>query len=81
MSNNNFMDWLRENPAPDLRELVRRHGGWDKITPAAWIEWDQRVTDWHIRRRQKFANNQRENRARPDPAANELREPLKRRQP
>jgi hypothetical protein len=44
-----FTDWLRENPAPDLQELVRQYGGYDKITPAAWVDWDNRVADWRVR--------------------------------
>jgi len=82
MSNNNFMDWLRENPAPDLQELVREHGGYSQIPPAAWLEWDQQVADWHMRRRQRFFEQPGKREcARPDPAASELREPLRRRQP
>ena len=26
--------------APDLQQLVAKQGGYDKITPEAWAEWD-----------------------------------------
>ena len=50
-----LQDWLRANPPPDLKDLVRRYGGYDKIPPAGWTEWDQRVAEWHIRRQHIFA--------------------------
>jgi hypothetical protein len=46
-----YADWLRSNPAPDLQKLVGCHGGYDKITPEAWAEYDRAVADWHERRR------------------------------
>ena|SRR5215831_5040255 len=46
-----YVDWLRSNPAHDLQELVGRHGGYDKITPEAWAEYDRAMADWHERRR------------------------------
>jgi hypothetical protein len=48
-----FADWLRANPAPDLQGLVARHGGYDKITPEAWAEYDRAMADWQERRRRR----------------------------
>jgi hypothetical protein len=36
---------------PDLQELVAEHGGYDKITPKAWAEYDARMAAWQARRR------------------------------
>ena len=44
-----YADWLRSNPAPDLQELVARHGGYDKIPPEAWAEHDRAMAEWHAR--------------------------------
>jgi hypothetical protein len=42
---------LRADPPPDLQELVVRHGGYDKITPEAWAEYDRTMMAWKARRR------------------------------
>ena len=34
-----YAAWLHANPAPDLQELIRKHGGYDKISPEAWAEY------------------------------------------
>jgi hypothetical protein len=39
------------NPAPDLQDLVRKHGGYDKIPPEAWTEYDRAMAEWHECRR------------------------------
>ena len=41
-----FGEWLKANPMPDLQELVRKHGGYDKIDAAAWAEHDRALEDW-----------------------------------
>jgi hypothetical protein len=46
-----YADWLRSNPAPDLQELVARHGGYDRITPEVWAEYDRAMAEWQARRR------------------------------
>jgi hypothetical protein len=53
-----YADWLRSNPAPDLQVLVGCHGGYDKITPGAWAEYDRAMADWHERRRNRSAGVQ-----------------------
>jgi hypothetical protein len=45
-----YDSWLRANPAPDLQELVARHGGYDKIPPEAWAEYDRAMAEWQERR-------------------------------
>ena len=43
--------WLREHPCPDLQELVQQYGGYDKITPEAWAEYNLALIEWkNIRR-------------------------------
>ena len=46
-----YANWLRSNPAPHLQELVRKHGGYDKISPEAWAEHDRAMAEWQERRR------------------------------
>jgi hypothetical protein len=53
-----YADWLRSNPAPDLQVLVGCHGGYDKITPGAWAEYDRAMADSHERRRNRSAGVQ-----------------------
>jgi hypothetical protein len=36
---------------PDLQELVAEHGGYDKITPKAWAEYNTSIAAWQARRR------------------------------
>jgi hypothetical protein len=36
---------------PDLQELVAAHGGYDRITPAAWRAYDEAVAKFHRDRR------------------------------
>jgi hypothetical protein len=36
---------------PDLQELIASHGGYDKITPEAWAEWDRLNAEWQERQR------------------------------
>ena len=38
-------------PAPSLQELVERFGGYGRITPQAWAEFDAAMAQWHIDRR------------------------------
>jgi hypothetical protein len=40
---------------PDLQELVARFGGYDKITPEAWAEYDRAMAEWQIKRREMIA--------------------------
>jgi hypothetical protein len=41
---------IAEMSPPDLQRLVRDHGGWGNITPAAWGNFDQRTAVWEKRR-------------------------------
>jgi hypothetical protein len=50
---NGYAKWLEKNPAPDLQELVRRHGGYNRITPQAWREWDAAQAAWEEKRRNR----------------------------
>jgi hypothetical protein len=36
---------------PNLQDLVAEHGGYDKIKPAAWADFDKRMAAWHRARR------------------------------
>jgi len=48
-----YADWLRANPPPDLQEVVSKHGGYDKITPEAWAEYDRAMAEWQEARRHR----------------------------
>jgi hypothetical protein len=51
MTDESFAAWLKDNPVPDLQELVRRFGRYDLITAEAWAEFDRAMADWQQRRR------------------------------
>jgi hypothetical protein len=42
---------LRDNGLPDLQELIELHGGYDKIPPEAWTEWDRLYAAYRERQR------------------------------
>jgi hypothetical protein len=46
---------LRSNPAPDLQELLGKHGRYDKIPAEAWAEHDRTMAEWQERRRNRLA--------------------------
>ena len=33
-------------PAPSLQVLVQKYGGYHRITPQAWAEYDRAVAQW-----------------------------------
>lgn len=37
--------------SPDLQELVEKYGGYINITPAAWEQYDDSMSRWHVQRR------------------------------
>lgn len=45
-----FRTWLKANPSPSLQDLVETYGGYDKIPPEVWAEYDALVKDWNLRR-------------------------------
>jgi hypothetical protein len=45
--------WMRSNPAPDLQELLGKHGRYDKIPAEAWAEHDRAMAEWQERRRRR----------------------------
>lgn len=49
----NFVEWLKTNPYPDLQEFVAHFGGYDKITPKAWAEYDKAVANWRQQRQER----------------------------
>src|SRR5262249_41246310 len=48
------------NPAPDLQALVERHGGYDKITPAAGAAYDRAIAEWQERRQRRMEDGSSE---------------------
>jgi hypothetical protein len=36
----------KNDPAPDLQELVRKHRGYSAISPQAWRRWDR--ANWSL---------------------------------
>jgi hypothetical protein len=41
---------------PDLQELAARYGGYNKITPAGWTQWDRANAEYQATRREILAN-------------------------
>jgi hypothetical protein len=52
-----YTAWLEKNPAPDLQELVRKFGSYNRITADGWHEYDAAMEDW--KRRYRLRNNTR----------------------
>jgi hypothetical protein len=38
-----FAEWLAAHPEPSLQELVERYGGYSRVPPEAWAEFDRRM--------------------------------------
>lgn len=43
---------------PNLDALVAEHGGYNRIPPEAWKQYDREVTAWQLRRRDLYASQQ-----------------------
>jgi len=41
---------------PNLDTLVAKHGGYDKIPPEAWREYDLAVRAWQLERRDFYSS-------------------------
>jgi hypothetical protein len=41
-----FEEWLKDHPEPSLAELVERYGGYSRIPPEAWADFDRRMAEW-----------------------------------
>jgi hypothetical protein len=48
-----FAEWARDNPPPDLQELIARFGSYSAIPASAWIEFDDAMKDWQARYRER----------------------------
>jgi hypothetical protein len=44
-----FETWIKDNPPPDLGELVKAWGTFSQIPPHAWSAWDAQLRDWQAR--------------------------------
>jgi len=51
-------DDARGPTAPDLQELVREHGGYEKITAPAWAAFDRANAEYQARRRERLRQEQ-----------------------
>lgn len=49
-----FATWLQANPPPSVQELVAKHGGYQRIPPDAWAEWDHRILQWEAARKDRL---------------------------
>jgi len=54
MASTDFPEWLQANPAPNLQELVALRGGYDRITPQDWVDWDLACVAWEAKRRDRL---------------------------
>jgi hypothetical protein len=43
-----------EGAPPDLQALVARHGGYHRIPPEEWAQYDEAMASWQARRREKY---------------------------
>jgi len=41
-----FSEWLRDNPEPNLQELVERYGGYARVPIEAWRRFDADMKRW-----------------------------------
>jgi hypothetical protein len=48
-----FEQWVRDNPPPDLQELVSRFGSYTDIPAASWKEFDRAMLEWDMRRKMR----------------------------
>jgi hypothetical protein len=51
-----FAEWLEANPEPSLQELVEKHGGYSRIPPDAWIDFDRRMERWREAYKQRHVD-------------------------
>lgn len=42
---------MGDRDCPSLDALVAKHGGYDRIPPEAWKQYDREVTAWQLKRR------------------------------
>lgn len=38
--------WVKDHPAPDLQDLIRKHGSYSQIPSEAWNEFDAAMNEW-----------------------------------
>ena len=50
-----FAQWLKANPAPDLQALVERFGGYARVPPEAWAEFDRAKERWEAERKARLS--------------------------
>jgi hypothetical protein len=48
-----FAEWLADHPEPSLQELVERYGGYSRVPPEAWAEFDRRMERWREEYKQR----------------------------
>ena len=50
-----FAEWIRRNPPPDLQALIKQYGSFSAITPEAWKRYDDAMLAWKISYRARGA--------------------------
>lgn len=51
---NNYPNWIRTNPPPDLQALVERYGGYWDIPQSVWDRFQEEMRAWQQRRRDRW---------------------------
>jgi hypothetical protein len=46
--------WLKDHPAPDLHELIRRYGSYSQIPSEAWAEFERAMNEWDEQRKSRM---------------------------
>jgi hypothetical protein len=41
-----FVTWLKANPAPDMHKLAAEYGSYTAIPPERHEQWDKEYADW-----------------------------------
>jgi len=56
---NEFSTWLKTHPWPELQDLIDRFGGYNRITPEGWAEYDAAVEAWQTARKARLTRGGR----------------------
>jgi hypothetical protein len=49
----NYVEWLAENPPPDLQAIVTACGDFGDIPGEVWAKFTDDMADWQYRRRHR----------------------------
>ena len=50
----NFPEWLKTHPWPELQGLIDRFGGYNRISPEGWAKYYVAVEAWEAARKARL---------------------------